>query len=764
VNFHYKGYETIGRRAVKGDAMGTIHKTGCVLCAQNCGLEIEVENNRIVKVRGDKSNAKSEGYICRKGLNVAYHQHNADRLKYPLKKVGDQFERISWDQAIDEIAAKLRGIIDQYGPRSFAYMGGGGQGCHFEAAFGVRLMRSLGSQYQYSALAQEFSGAFWVCGRTHGKQYLHDQPDVNHTDLLLVFGWNGMQSHQIPQAPRQLQRLSRDKEKMLIVVDPRKTETAKLADVHLPIRPGTDALLLKAMISMILKEGWVNRDYLANRTSGFDSVKSCFEHFDARAAVKTCGLDFDQVREVTRLYATRKSSLRYDLGLFMGRHSGLNSYLIVILQAICGRLCSPGGNVINGHMMPIGPHTDERDPKVWRTVATHSFPVCGSFPPNVMPEEILSDHPERLRAVIVTQSNPLRSYADTTAYEKAFQRLDLLVTGEIAMTETAVLSHYVLPSRTGYESWDGTFFPMTYPGIFFQMRRPIIEPEGEPLELGEVHLRLADKLGLIPPIPESLYQAAFADRATFGKALMEYAMTEPKALKAMPFILGKTLGKALGSVHLAALWGMLQAAPKALYKNAVRAGFKSGPGLGEELFGQILDHPEGIWVGKIDPENNFAEIKTEDGKINLFIPELLDELNTVEAAREEAALKLPADFPLILMAGRHIDKNANTLMRDPAWNEGKRACTLAMHPEDAAALNLKDKEQVRVITEAGTEEIELEITDTAYKGHVVIPHGFGMIYNGVKYGANVNRLTKNTHRDQFGTPMHRFVPCRVEAL
>ncbi len=744
--------------------MGKIFKTGCVLCAQNCGLEIEVENNRIVKVRGDKSNAKSEGYICRKGLNVAYHQHNADRLKYPLKKVRDKFERISWDQAIDEIATKLKGIIDEYGPRSFAYMGGGGQGCHFEAAFGVRLMRSLGSQYQYSALAQEFSGAFWVCGRTHGKQYLHDQPDVDNTDVLLIFGWNGMQSHQIPQAPRKLQRLSKDKDKMLIVVDPRKTETAKLADIHLPIRPGTDALLLKAMISLILKEGWENKAYLAEHTSGFDSVKSCFENFDARAAVKTCSLDFEQVREVTRLYATRKSSLRYDLGLFMGRHSALNSYLIVILQAICGRLCSPGGNVINGHLMPIGPHTDERDSKIWRTMATNSFPVCGSFPPNVMPEEILSDHPERLRAVIVTQSNPLRSYADTTAYEKAFQRLDLLVTGEVAMTETAALSHYVLPSRTGYESWDGTFFPMTYPGIYFQMRRPILEPEGEPLELGEVHLRLADKLGLIPPIPESLYQAAFADRATFGKALMEYAMTEPKALKAMPFILGKTLGKSLGSVHLAALWGMLLAAPKSLYKNAVRAGFTSGPGLGEELFQQILDHPEGIWAGKIDPENNFAEVKTEDGRIHLFIPELIDELNTVEAAREEAALRLPADFPLILMAGRHTDKNANTLMRDPAWNEGKRACTLVMHPEDAAALNLKDTEQVRVITEAGTEEIELEVTDTAHKGHVVIPHGFGMIYNGVKYGANVNRLTKNTHRDQFGTPIHRYVPCRVEAI
>ena len=223
--------------------MGTIHKTGCVLCAQNCGLEVEVENNRIVKVKPDKSNAKSEGYFCRKGMNIAYHQHNADRLKYPLKKVGDKFERISWDQAIDEIAAKLKSIIGQYGPRSFAYMGGGGQGCHFEAAFGVRLMRGLGSQYQYSALAQEFAGAFWVCGRTHGKQYLHDGPDVNNTDVLLIFGWNGMQSHQIPQAPRQLQRLSKDPDKMLIVVDPRLSETAKIADIHLahPSRHGRPA-------------------------------------------------------------------------------------------------------------------------------------------------------------------------------------------------------------------------------------------------------------------------------------------------------------------------------------------------------------------------------------------------------------------------------------------------------------------------------------------------------------------------------------------
>ena len=743
--------------------MANIFKTGCVLCAQNCGLEVEVENNRIVKVKADKSNVKSEGYVCRKGMNIAYHQHNADRLKYPLKRVGNKFERISWNQAMDEIASKLKSIVGQYGPRSFAYMGGGGQGCHFEAAFGVRLMRGLGSQYMYTALAQEFSGAFWVCGRTHGKQYLHDQPDVKNTDLLLVIGWNGMQSHQIPQAPRQLQRLSKDPDKMLIVVDPRLSETAKIADIHLPIRPGTDALLLKAMISIILKEGWENKTYLQNHTSGFENIRTYFQNFDAQAAVQTCELSFDQVREISRLYATRKSSLRYDLGIFMGRHSGLNSYLIVILQAICGRLCVEGGNVINGHMVPF-PHTDERDPKIWRTVTTNSFPVCGSFPPNVMPEEILSDQPERLRAVLVTGVNPLRSYADTTAYEKAFSHLDLLVTAELAMTETAALSHYVLPSRSGYESWDGTFFPITYPGIFFQMRRPIIEPEGEQLELGEIHLRLADKLGLIPPIPDSLYQAAHESHPVFAQALMEYALTEPKAMKAMPFILGKTLGKVMGSVHLAALWGMLQVAPKSLQENAERVGFQPGATLGEEIFQKILNHPEGIWVGKLDPENNFVEIKTADGKINLHIPELLEELQSVEAKREEAALKMDNKFPMLLMAGKHFSMNANTLMRDPAWNEGRRACTLAMHPDDAAALNLTDGQQVRVTTQAGSEEIELEVTDTAHKGHVVVPHGFGLVYNGVKYGANVNRLTKNTHRDQFGTPMHRYVACRVEGI
>ncbi|HOO89283.1 MAG TPA: molybdopterin-dependent oxidoreductase [Syntrophales bacterium] len=744
--------------------MGTIHKTGCVLCPQNCGLEVEVENNRIVTVMGDKSNVRSRGYVCRKGMHIANHQHNADRLKYPLKRVGDQFERISWEQAIDEIAARLREIVDRHGPRSFAYMGGGGQGCHFEAAFGVRLMRGLGSRYHYSVLCQEFSGLFWVNGRMYGRQPLVVEIDAEETDFLLVFGWNGMQSHQIPQAPRQLQRIAKDPEKVLVVIDPRRSETARIADLHLPIRPGTDALLMRAMIAIIIQEGWEDRDYIERYTSGLDDIKDLFINFDSRQAVRTCNLDFDQVKEVCRRFATERSSLRYDLGVLMSRHSALSSSLAVILLAICGRIGVRGGNVFHGQMMPLGVHSDERDPKIWRTVATNLHAVMGCFPPNAMPEEILSDHPERVRAVFVSGAHPLRSYADTTAYEEAFRRLDLLVTAELAMTETAALSHYVLPSRSGYESWDGTFFPMTFPEIYFQMRRPIIEPDGEPLELGEIHLRLADRLGLIPPIPESLYKAAEEGHAAFGLALMEFAAKEPAALGSMPFILGKTLGRAKGSVHLAALWGMLQTAPKSFCKNAARAGFMAGANMGEEIFQKILDHPEGIWIGRVDPDRNLDEIRTENGRINLVIPELRAELESLDAEHEEGALKPDPSFPFVLMAGRHFSMNANTLMRNPSWNEGKRDCTLMIHGEDAESLGISDGQTVRVTTEAGSVEIEAEVTEMARRGHVVIPHGFGLVYDGKEYGVNVNRLTKNTNRDWLGTPIHRFVPCRVEVL
>ena len=204
--------------------------------------------------------------------------------------------------------------------------------------------------------------------------------------------------------------------------------------------------------------------------------------------------------------------------------------------------------------------------------------------------------------------------------------------------------------------------------------------------------------------------------------------------------------------------------PQGREEEAGRAGFAAGPDQGLDIYQATIDHPEGVLVGVRDTEKNIGQLATKNGKIRLHSPEVEGRIREINPADEEERLTPNAEFPLILMAGRHMDMNANTQMRDPAWNEGRRACTLAMNPADVEKLGFAEAQMVKVITEAGAETIEVEMTEAVRKGQVIIPHGFGLVYDGVKYGANVNRLTKNTHRDQFGTPIHRYVPCRVEAV
>jgi anaerobic selenocysteine-containing dehydrogenase len=803
--------------------MGEWKKTSCVLCAQNCGLEVEIENNKIVKVKGDKDNPRSQGYVCVKGINIALHHDHEGRLLYPLKKTSEGFVRISWETAFAEISEKLKSIVAAHGPKSYVYMGGGGQGCHVDAAFGIALMKKIGSRYHYNPLGQELTGHFWVGGKMVGRQNRFLVPDEVHSDMMVAVGWNGMESHQMPRAPLVLREFSKNPDKLLVVIDPRKSETAEIANIHLALRPGTDALLFKAMIAIILTEGWEKKDYIAAHLAGFDRIEGWFKNFDVKGALKVCEVNYEDVKNLCREMSVRKWCCHADLGILMNRHSTVVSYLVTILTALCGRLCVPGGNVITGTLVPLGSHTDEHNPETWRTQTTDFPAILGFHPPNVLPEEILSEHPERPRAVITCGANPLRSYADTTAYEQAFAKLDLLVTIELAMTETAALSHYVLPARSGYESFDATFFPWTYPEIYFQIRQPILPPLGERKECGQIFTGIARGTCLLPEIPAYLAEAAGQDKDLFDYALafLAFMGNNPlkllimlskddfwsqledkwgfESMKIIPFILAETLGKKYDSAHLATLFGLLMSMPNHLRKSAARVGIKQPSyasillepekilracaaairyrsimplaALAPEvrfsvkLFQELLSHPEGMWIGKLDLEGNMKELRTKDKKIHLHIPELEEWLKGIDPESEKRALIPSPEYPFILNAGRHTKNVANTLMRDPAWLKGKRACSLAINSEDAQALGIADGDTVRIVTEAAAETIEAEVTDATRKGQVLIPHGFGLVQNGKAYGVNVNRLTKNTYRDPLAaTPLHRYVPCRVEKL
>jgi anaerobic selenocysteine-containing dehydrogenase len=738
-------------------------KTSCVLCYHNCGLEVQTEGSKILKVRADKDHPRTKGYICRKGTKIPFYQSHKERLTHPLKRDGGGFKKISWDQAIDEIAGRLKEILRLHGPRALAYMGGGGQGSHVEAGFGRTLLTALGSQYHYSALAQELSGLFWVNGRAYGRQNLHTGADLERAKNFLVMGWNGyVSSAGVNRARERIDEFSKDPARRLIVVDPLRSETAQRANTHLQLRIGTIALFLKSLIAIILQEGWENREFIAAHCSGFEQVQGWFRDFDVDPCLKVCGLDRGPVRELARIYATEPTGMRTDLGLLMDRQSTMNSYLEMILMAVCGRIGTPGGNVFPGHLMPLGPHTDERDPRTWRTAETGFPPSMGYFPPNVLPEEILSKKAERTRAVIVSGSNPLRSYADTLLYEKAFQELDLLVTIEIAMSETARLSHYVLPAKSGYEKWDASFFSLTFPEVYFQIRRPCCESEGEGLEEGEIFTRLADALGILPSIPEVLVQRSREERSLFAMELLQFMGSDKKAARFLPFIVAKTLGRELGSAHLSALWGLLMMYPQHGGEDIARAGYELSPMVGEELFKRLLDHPEGVMIAKMSEQDNLNALRTPDKKIHLYIEEMESWMNEIVPDKEEQGLR-NREYPFVLLAGRHFPYTANTLMRDPDWNNRKQVCNLLMSQEDALALGIEDGTEVRLTTEASRLKVPVEVSGILPRGTVVLPHGFGLVYDGKTYGVNVNQLTKNTYRDRlFATPLHRYVPCRIE--
>src|SRR5262252_2714950 len=517
-------------------------KTACNICYVNCGVEVMVDQDRITKVRGDRENPKSQGYLCNKAARIPYYAHHKDRLTSPLRRRADGgFDEIAWDTAIAEIAARVREIHGAHGGQAFALYGGGGQGNHAGGAYATAVLRTLGSRNTFNALAQEKTGHFWVNGGMFGSQTCHTAEDVHHCDLLFVLGCNPWIAHGFPNARDHLNQIRKDPNRRLIVVDPRRSETAALADLHLAVRPGADAFLLGGLLGLLVQRDAIDHAFLEQHTVGSEQVLDALRRIPIEAWAEAADIPMAELSRCADMIAAAKAMVvLVELGIQQGVNSTLNSYLEKLLIMLTGSFGRKGTNQLHSWLVPLWGNSPNQ-----RFAAADTEVIAGLLPPNVFPQAVLNDHPDRLRGVWIDSSNPANTAANTTEVEKALKALDLCVVVDVAMTETARLAHYVLPASSQYEKTEFTLFNFEFPTNYFHVRAGVVPPLPGTLPEPEIYTRLARALGLLPGdnALAPLREAASHSRMAFAGALRGFMAANPQAVGSL--VLYNTLGATL---------------------------------------------------------------------------------------------------------------------------------------------------------------------------------------------------------------------------
>jgi anaerobic selenocysteine-containing dehydrogenase len=743
-------------------------KTICILCSVNCGIEVKLEGRHITRVHGNREHVASQGYACEKAQRIDYYQNGRDRLTSPMRRRPDgTFEEIDWDTAIREVAAGFLKVREQWGGASIFYYGGGGQGNHLCGSYGASTRRALGSVFSSNALAQEKTGEFWVDHKLFGTGL---SGSYQQAEVAVFVGKNPWQSHGFQRARPILRDIAADPKRALVVIDPRRTETAEMADYHLRVRPGTDAFCLAAILGVLAQEDLINPDYIRDRTQNSDELIEALNDVPVADYCGRAGVDETLIREVARRLARAASvSVYEDLGIEQSLHSTLNSYLEKLLFALTGNVGKRGamnagtsltgmfGGALSAQTSPVGGHRI----------------IGGMIPANVIPDEILTDHPKRFRAMLVEAENPAHSVADSVRMREALRALKFVVVIDVAMSETAREAHYVLPSSSQYEKWEATFFGAAFHtdtdfANTFTLRAPILDAIPGTLPEGEIHRRLVRALGAMTDEDVApLHAAAAKGRAEFAVELMRAVSESPRLAGIMTVLLYETLGPTLGAgnENAASLWGIAHNFARRYPESLHRAGVAGeGAMLGEALFDAIMKNRSGV-VMSVDPyEETWRRI--HDEKINLTIAELMPEL---KALRDEHPVR-DADFPFVLSAGQRRSSTANTIIRDPQWRPKDPAGALWMNPADASELGVENGGRVRITTKRASAESVVVLTDTMMPGHVALPNGTGLWYpdregQEFQHGVAPNELTVTEDRDWFaGTPFHKHVPARIEAV
>jgi anaerobic selenocysteine-containing dehydrogenase len=709
----------------------------CPLCEAACGLRIETEGTQVIRIRGAEDDPFSQGYICPKAIALKDLHEDPDRLRQPLIKRDGVFHPATWAEALAEVERRLLPILREHGPDSVAAVVGNPVVHRIGLLnYFPRVARALGTRNVFSASTLDQMPKQLASGLMFGHWLSVAVPDIDRTDFLLILGGNPMASNgsmwTVPDYKGRAKAL-RARGGRIVVVDPRRTETADAADQHLAIRPGTDAFLLLALAATLFEEDLVRPGRLADHVNGLDALRDFVRPYPPERVAAHCGLAAADIRQLARdLAAAPRAAVYGRLGTCTTRFGTLNSLLVDALNVLTGNLDREGGA-----MFPKAPAfaaNTQGEPGTGKGVRTgrrhsrvsHAPEVYGELPLTLLTEEIETPGPGQVRALITVASNPALSSPGGQRLDAALASLDFMVSLDIYVNATTRHADVILPSPSPLEvaHYDAAFSQLAHRNAA-RWSDPVWPKPADLPDDWEWLLRLE---ALLLGQPWDGPVAALDDAA-----------------------LASEVSRAVPAAHQAAVLAALGPTPGPARQ--VDLGLRLGP-YGDHFgqraglnLAQVQAAPTGIDLGPLQPR--IPELlRTASGRIELAPPELLREATALEAALAESAAAT------LVIGRRHLRSNNSWMHNLPTLAKGPDRCTLMVNPTDAQAWGLTQGTMAQVQGPGGSVQAPVEISDSLRPGVVSLPHGFGHNAPGVQLrvaaqqpGANLNALLAVGERD-----------------
>ncbi|MYT60621.1 molybdopterin-dependent oxidoreductase [Streptomyces sp. SID7834] len=711
----------------------------CPLCEATCGLTLTIEGTTVTGARGDHDDVFSQGFICPKGASFGGLDADPDRLRTPLVRTDGVLREATWSEAFDAVAAKIPALTREHGEQAVGvYLGNPNVHTMAGGLYPPLLLSALGTRNVFTASTLDQMPKHVSSGLLFGDAQAIPVPDLDRTAHLLLIGANPLESNgslcTAPDFPGRLRALRR-RGGTLTVVDPRRTRTARLADRHAAIRPGTDALLLAALTQVLVEEKLTDPGALGEHLEGLDELTEAIADFTPEAVAAACDLDAETIRAIARELAAAPAAAVYGrIGSCTVEHGTLASWLVDVLNILTGNLDRPGGALFPLSATARAPRAAARGKGFalgrWTSRVSGHPEAKGELPVSALAEEIETPGEGRIRALIVVAGNPVLSAPDGDRLDRALaDGLDFMVSVDPYLNETSRHADVVLPPPP--PSQGAHFdFALNSLAVRNQVRysRPAVPLEEGRMDESEILARLVLAVGGMHGAPPE----AVDDRA-IGAAL---------AKAGAPASLAGELTGRTGAERRLDL--MLRLGPYGL------------------TLEQLLAHPHGIDLGPLKPR--LPEVlRTRSGRIELLPAPIAADLPRLRASLGAR----PAG--LVLVGRRHLRSNNSWMHNVPALRGGSNVCTLQIHPDDAARIGLADGDTARITAAGGEVEAFAEITDSVRTGVVSLPHGWGHSRPGTRMsvagddpGVNVNVLLDGTLLDPLsGTAVLNAVPVTV---